>query len=237
VLSRESAANLRVNARMSDIFREVDEDLSRENAAKLWDKYSIFVYGLALLIVLATAGYRGYEYWHTKQAEAAGAQYDAAVQLLKDGKADEGRAALERLQTAGSAGYAVLSRFQLAAQAGKADATAGAKAYDALADDVSLAAQFRDVARLQWALLSVDVISLQELQTKLAPLVQGTGAFRNSARELLGLGALKANDLDNAGRYFDAIVTDATAPQGLRARAQAFLALVQSARPAQKSGG
>ena len=222
---------------MSDIFREVDEDVRRENAARLWDKYSIYIYGLAFLIVLATAGWRGYDYWQTKQAEAAGARYEAALALIKSGKADEGQAALVKLQSDGPSGYALLARFQLAAQLGAKDAAAGAKAYDALAADASVDAVLRDVARIQSAYLTVDTMSAADVQQRLSPLAQGTGPFRHAARELLGLSALKAKDYENAGRWFDAIVTDAATPEGIRSRAEAFIGLVQSARPAQKYGG
>ena len=37
---------------MSDIFREVDEDLRHEQYKKLWDRFGIYVIGLAVLIVL-----------------------------------------------------------------------------------------------------------------------------------------------------------------------------------------
>eukprot|EP01037_Dinobryon_pediforme_P012182 gene12182-12268_t len=185
---------------MSDIFREVDEDVRRESAARLWDKYSIFVYGLALLIVLGTAAYRGYDYLRIKQSEEAGAQYEAALQLFKTGKAEEGQAALVKLQNAGPAGYALLARFQIAAKLGVSDPVAGAKAYDMLADDASVDPLLRDVARIQAAYLSVDRLSSAELQQRLALLAQGVGPFRHSARELLGLSALKAKDYDAAGR-------------------------------------
>lgn len=222
---------------MSDIFREVDEDVRRDTAAALWQKYSIFVYGVAFLIVAATAAYRGYEYVHGKQAEAAGAQFETAIEQVEAGKADEARATFEALAATGPTGYATLARFQLAAQAAKKDPAAGAKAYDALAGDTSLEGVLRDSALLQSAMLSVDTISSAELQTKLAPLVVATGTYRNSARELLGLSALKAKDFDNAGRWFDAIVTDVAAPAGVRSRAEAFLGLVKSAKPAPKPAG
>ena len=53
---------------------------------------------------------------------------------------------------------------------------------------------------------------------------------RASARELLGLAAIKFGDLDAAGRWFDQIVSDAEAPSGAKQRAEAFLGLVRSDR-------
>ena len=44
----------------------------------------------------------------------------------------------------------------------------------------------------------------------------------------MGLAALRAGDLEGAGRWFDMIVADPAAPQGLRERAGAMLGLVAS---------
>ena len=43
---------------MSDIFQEVDEEVRRDKAVEFWTKYQNSFSPLALLIVLATAGYR-----------------------------------------------------------------------------------------------------------------------------------------------------------------------------------
>ena len=46
---------------MSDIFQEVDEEVRRDKAAEFWKKYQNLIIGAAVLIVLATAGYRYYD--------------------------------------------------------------------------------------------------------------------------------------------------------------------------------
>jgi hypothetical protein len=46
---------------MSDIFREVDEDVRRDKAAEFWKKYQNYIIAGAALIVLAAAGWRFYE--------------------------------------------------------------------------------------------------------------------------------------------------------------------------------
>ncbi|MDB5641378.1 MAG: hypothetical protein JWN07_695, partial [Hyphomicrobiales bacterium] len=37
---------------MADIFREIDEELRRDKAAKVWDRYQKPIVALAVLIVL-----------------------------------------------------------------------------------------------------------------------------------------------------------------------------------------
>ncbi|MGA9457656.1 MAG: tetratricopeptide repeat protein, partial [Pseudolabrys sp.] len=66
---------------MADIFHEVDEEVRRDQLRKLWDRYSIYLIALAVLIVVGMAGWRGYEYWVAKKAAAAGAEFEAAIAL------------------------------------------------------------------------------------------------------------------------------------------------------------
>ena len=46
---------------MADIFHEVDEEVRRERLKKLWDRYSIYIIALAVLIVAAIGAWRAYE--------------------------------------------------------------------------------------------------------------------------------------------------------------------------------
>jgi hypothetical protein len=83
---------------VADIFHEVDEEVRREQLKKLWDRYSIYLIALAVLIVAGMAGWRGYEYWVAKKAAAAGAEFEAAIALNEEGKRTEAEAALRRWQ-------------------------------------------------------------------------------------------------------------------------------------------
>ena len=64
---------------MSDIFREVDEDIRNERFKRLWDRFGPYVIGVAVLIVVVTAGYRGWQYWQNSQAAATGDRFVAAI--------------------------------------------------------------------------------------------------------------------------------------------------------------
>ena len=109
---------------MSDIFKEVDEDLRREQFKRLWDRYGPYVIGLAILIVVATAGYRGWEYWQEKQAQATGDRFLSALDLAQKGEHDKAIAALKDIESNGSGSYPVLAGFRVASEiaaTGKSD--------------------------------------------------------------------------------------------------------------------
>ncbi len=216
---------------MSDIFREVDEDLRREQLHKLWDRFAPYVIGLAVLIVVATAGYRGWEYWQLRQAQASGDRFLAALQLANDGKHDEAITALQALEKDGSGEYPILATFRIAAEkAAGGDATGAIAEYDAIAGRSGVPEDVRVLARLRAAILVVDQVDFADLKTRIGDLATVGNPWRHTAREILGLGAWRAGDLAAAKSYFDEISNDQETPDDLRQRSQLMLALIAAAQ-------
>ena len=193
---------------MTDFFREVDEEVRRDNALKFLQKFKIPLIATAVLIVAGTASWRIYGTWRINQAETAGAAYEAAEQLARDGKSAQAEAAFQAIVDHGPQGYALLARFRAAATTAAGDPALAVKDYDALAADTTIAQVLQDVARFRAALLRLDAADPKEMDERLAPLTRVADPFRNSARELLALSALKADDFTAAGNWLDMIVAD-----------------------------
>jgi hypothetical protein len=217
---------------MSDIFREVDEDVRRDQAAQIWARYQNLFIGLAVLVIAATGGWRLYDHYRTKQAEEAGAKYQAALALGRDGKTAEAEGAFEQIAKTGPKGYALLARLREAAEYSRSDPAAAVKAYDTIAADGTVDPLFQNLAHLRAALLRLDEANAKEIEARLGPMTANDNPFRFSAREASALAALKHDDFDTAGRQLDAIVVDPQAPGAMRQRAEALLALVRSSKRA-----
>ena len=210
---------------MSDIFREVDEEVRRERLQQLWERHGNLMVALALLIVLAVGGWRGYDWWENRKAAESGAAFEAAVALGESGKQDEAQAAFGKLAKEGSSGYRTLARFREAAELAKTDPAAAAKAYDSLAAESALGRSLQDLATIRAGLILVDTATPAELATRLEPLTATDRPFRHTARELLALGAWRAGDAAAAKRWFDLIATDVETPAGTRQRIEVLMTL------------
>jgi hypothetical protein len=213
---------------MTDFIREVDEEYRRDRAIEAWKRYQNWIIAAALLIIAGAGGWRWWQHDQRLAAEAAGARFEAAIQLGREGKDKEAEEAFLDVARSGPPGYAVLARFRAAAEIGLREGAEAVKIYDALAADPAVDALLQGAARLRAAYLRVDSADAAEMKRRVEPLAAPTGAFRHSARELMGLSALRAGDMEGAGRWFDMIVADPQAPQGLRERAGAMLGLVAS---------
>jgi len=205
---------------MSDIFDEVDEEVRAERLRKLWEKYNALVLAAAVLIVLSVAGWRGYEWWQDRQAQATGVRFDSAMRLLAEGKTAEADAAFGALAGDAPSGYRMLSRFAHAATLAATDKAGAAAMFDAITADGSVLAPLRDLARIRAGLLLVDTAPYAEMTQRLEGLAGPEGAYRSSARELLALSAWRVGDRDAAKRWNEAILSDGAAPQNLHARAE-----------------
>jgi hypothetical protein len=213
---------------MSDIFKEVDEDIRRDQLRKLWDRFGPYVIGLAVLIVVATAGYRGWEFWRERQAETSGDQFAAAIDLATAGKHDEAIAALQTLEKDGTGGYPVLAQFRIGGeQALKGDTTAAIATFDAIAAS-NAPVEIQNMARLRSALLLVDTASVADLEKRVGDLAATGNAWRHTAREILGLAAYRTGDLKAAQKYYTDLNTDTDAPNEIHQRARLMLALIDA---------
>ena len=211
---------------MSDIFSEVDDEVRRERLQQLWDKYSLYIIAVAVLIVAGIGGWRGYEYWVAQKAAVAGAAFESAITLSEQGKHAEAQAAFAKVAAEAPQGYAVLARFRAAAELAQVKAEDAVKAYDALAADNSLGSNWQDLAALRAGLLLVDSAPFADLRTRLEPLTEPTRVYRHSARELLALSAWRAGDAAAARRYVNLIASDAETPPGARTRIEELSALL-----------
>lgn len=213
-------------AENNEFIREVNEEYRRDKVAEIWRRYSGVIIALAVLFV---AGIGGWRYWQHEQlvsAQAASERFEAANTLARTGKTEEADKAFAAIEAEGPAGYSLLARFRSAAETAKRDETAGAAEYDALAGDTKIGDGLRDLARLRSALLRLDGADPDSALATLQGLAAPNGAFRHTAREMLGLAALKRGDFEGAGRWFDQINTDPQAPQNLRQRIEVYEALV-----------
>ncbi len=211
---------------MSDIFREVDEEVRRDKAVEFWSRHQSKLILVGVLIVAAAGGWRFYQNRLRTGAEEAGARYENALALARDNKTSEADAAFQDIIRQGPAGYTLLARFRGASQLAATDKDKAVAIYDGLAGDASVDPALRDIAALRAAMLRLDSADAAELKRRLEPLAAAGAPFRHTAREMLALAALKAGDAEAAARWFDAIVVDSQTPAAIRQRAEALLGLV-----------
>lgn len=225
---------------MSDIFREVDEEVRRDRAAEIWKQHGTKILAFAFAIVAGVGGWRAYETWSFRERAALGTRYEQAIAEASAGK-PEALASLTALAEAKAGAYSQLARFRLAGElAAKATDDAAranaVSAFEALANDAAMPGEWRDLARLRAAYVRIDHAPLAEIESRLQPLAAPGAPFRHQAREGLALAAWRNGDMTKAMDAVQAIILDADSPAGLRQRAELLLSVIRAGRVEPKAG-
>jgi hypothetical protein len=209
---------------VSDIFREIDEELRRDNFAKLWQRYGKYIIALALAVVVATALGVGWREYRLRERQAEGVRYSAALELAARGKSKDAANALAAMAGSADGGRAVLVRFEEAALAVKTGNAAGALTiYDEIAASGSYPRIYRDLATVFAARFALDKDPKQAID-RLQPLTDAANPWHPSALELTALAELKQGDKAAAKKTYQRLADDLTAPAGARARATEMIA-------------
>ena len=213
---------------MSDIFREVDEELRQDKLRAFWKQNGWLVIFAAVGIVLGVAGVRGWQAWERSQIGASGARYTEALELLEDDKREEGLAILDELAADSYASYPVLARLrQAGALAAAGENKAAVETYDAVAADDGADEMLRGVARIRAAMILVDSAGADEIKSRVGALADAEdGPWRHSARELIALALYRAGDYAAADAEYDRVMGDPGVPVSLRGRAETMRALI-----------
>jgi hypothetical protein len=207
---------------VTDIFREVEEEVRRERYEKLFKKYRDHLIALTALVIIAVAGYQLYRVYQLRETEKASVAYEAAGQLLESGQPRAAEPQFAALAKSAPSGYAKLSLLaQADALFAANEHNAAIKLYEQIANqsDPYLGA----VARLHAAWTVVDGAPKSDVETLLAPLTDPNNAWHDLAREILAYADLRAGNAAAALTSYKQLASDPNAPSSLHTRATAMV--------------
>ena len=209
---------------MSDIFREVEEDVRRERLQKLWKAYGSYA---VVAIALLFAGIAGWQVWERLEQQERQKVSDAFIAAQRITNPQSAASAFADMARTAPTGYAQVARLsQAGAMLTSGQRDGAIDLYKQIAKDDS--GLIGSVARLRagWAL--AETASRTELVELLKPLDQPGNAWRLNAREVLAYADYRAMDTKSALTKYSELAADPESPQGLRSRAQAMAAFLKN---------
>jgi hypothetical protein len=217
-----------------EFIREVDEELRRDQLAKLWRRYGTLVVALAVLVVAATAAKVGWDQWRQRQMAAEALRFAAAEQALAAGRDAEAAEGFAALAAEGDTGYAALARLKEAeAKLASKDEAGAVAALERLAGDSGGAEDpiLRDLGTLLALQREVDQGDPAELARRLEPLAAGDSPWRHRARELQALVAVRAGELERARGILTELSREVGVPPSQQRRAEELLQAIGGSVP------
>ena len=209
---------------LSDIFREVEEDVRRERFQKLWKAYGNYA---IVLLVLLFAGIGGWQLWERHQLEERQKVSDAFIAAQRISNPQTAAGAFSDLARTAPKGYSSVARLAQAGAMLMSGQRAGAiDLYKQIAKDDS--GTIGAVARIRAAWALSETATRAELAELLKPLDQPGNAWRGNAREVLAYADYRAMDTKSALAKYSELALDPESPDGLRSRAHAMTAFLKN---------
>jgi hypothetical protein len=211
---------------LSDIFREVEEEVRRERFEQLWKQYGDYVIAAVALVIIAIAGYELWQRYEQNQRFKASETLIAAQDLAESGDFSRANPALATIVRDAPHGYAEMARLSEAGALVRAGQHAEAvQIYKSIAADDRGPLGNVALIRAGWA--GVDDMPRADLETLLAPLTDPTSPWRHAAAEVLAFADYRAGATQAALKEFQALADDKDATDTTRRRAAAMAALLK----------
>ena len=95
------------------LFREIDEDVRKEQLANIWNQYGIYILGAIAAIILGVIGYKYNSYSNQQTGETAAMHIYKAESLVEEKKVKDALTLYNKLAKSGPEGYAALSKLRI----------------------------------------------------------------------------------------------------------------------------
>lgn len=128
---------------MSDIFREVDEAMQREKAAKMWKEYGPTLVLAAAVLIIGTGVGTAYRSWHSSHNKSGTAE------LIQAADEKDIASAMEKAAADSKGGHRSVAQMNAAAKYAESKNFAKAgELYNQVADDKRAPDALRDLAKI-----------------------------------------------------------------------------------------
>jgi len=212
------------DASVSNLFKEIDDEMRQDKATLLWKKYGNTFIAAVVAVVIAVAGFEGWKAYDTSQREELSGKYTGAIELAESGNFDGAQKAFQTLASEGAQGYGTLARLQeaalLAKQGKKQEA---ANQYFLIAQNGEIDQVFRDMSLILGALNGLDVMDPADISRRVDALIGGTNPWRHSAKEIKAFAEAKAGNKAKALELMKSLSEDAATPPAMRQRSGEFV--------------
>jgi hypothetical protein len=208
-------------AEMNELIDEIKEDIRLDQLVKFWKKYANFIIAGLVAIILVTAGSVFWEHLKNQKNLKYAGLYEKALHAA-DAKHPEKANEILSLLKDKHDGYTVLAAFKKSHLTNTKQEDRF-KVYLDLAANKQIEAKFRELAIILWGYEGFENLDHDALAKKIEPIANGASVWRDSAIELLGLLAIRQNNLKRAAELFKLLLEDKYAPPSIKSRAMAYL--------------
>jgi hypothetical protein len=215
-----------------DFVEEVEEQLRSERYARLARQWLPWLAVALVAVIVGWLGVWRYDVWRQQKVGVASIAYDKALNALAAGDQTAAFSGFAAVGKSGPPGYKTLALMQEGNIRSAANQPREAAGFFDQASKAAPNPILKDLASFRAAQSIMDVAPYPEIEGRLKALIGDGKPYSFEAREMLAIAKLQAGMSAAARNEFSALSLTLGVSQGIRARAQAAIALIDSGQGA-----
>ena len=210
---------------MSDILRQVDEDLRKDRLLRIWKLYGVYIVGFVLIALISLASYEYYLFNTKSKNEMIVQEYISAINSTDKNAAISQLIELDESSNAYIKGLAKLKRAELYFAEEKRDVAL--ELLESISRDESLNEIIRDLALYKYLMLQLDILD-KDLYIQIIDSKHLEGSkFKYHFKELKALKLLINGNQNDSIEVFNSIIDNEDSPIDLKKRSEKFKKTLQ----------
>jgi len=207
---------------MSDILRQVDEELRQDRLLNLWRRYRIYLIGGLILLISSVLGYQINKSVNKSFYEGEVEKYISTSDLVDFNQAVENLDKIENSNQLLISGIAQIKIAILLMENGKIQESK-ARLLEIINEDQAADTMLTDLAIYFYLMSSLNDMPIDEINTYLTTNKIETSSLKYLFKETIAIKNLLAGNIKKSKEKFDELINDENAPRDIIIRAAKFL--------------
>jgi len=207
---------------MSDILRQVDEDLRKERLTSLWNRFKIYIISITLLLIISVSVYQYLEISKYNEKVSTIENYYKATNNVS---VDVMLGKLETIKTSNEFSQNLIDLKMADIHVVKGDIELGLKKLEQIFKSKNKSI-FGDLALYKYLMLKIDEVTLNEVNNLIENFNSKENNFNYLFSELVGIKNIIDGQYSEGKIIFESLLNDASVSNEIKIRAEKYINII-----------
>ena len=207
---------------MSDILRQVDEDLRKEKLTSLWNRFKVYIISITLLLIISLAIY---QYLEISEYNEKVSTIENYYKASNNESVDVMLGKLETIQTSNEFSQNLIDLKLADIHLVKGDIELGLKKFEQIFKSKNKSI-LGDLALYKYLMLKIDEITVNEVNNLIENFNSKANNFNYLFSELVGIKNIIEGQYSEGKIIFESLLNDVSVSNEIKIRAEKYLNII-----------
>ena len=207
---------------MSDILRQVDEDLRKERLTSLWNRFKIYIISITLLLIISVSVY---QYLEISEYNEKVSTIESYYKASNNGSIDEILGKLETIKTSNEFSQNLIDLKMADIHLEKGDIELGLEKLEQIFKSKNKSI-LGDLALYKYLMLKIDEVTLNEVNNLIENFNSKENNFNYLFSELVGIKNIIDGQYSEGKIIFESLLNDVSVSNEIKIRAEKYINII-----------